>query len=117
MTSDPEVDLASFRHPSPGFELESLQLEDVLVTVYQPQFRPYTASIFHADFRLLRKQWLFYDLLSAKSIVGQFDNCLFSLHEPQSISRTMSEDLKDTQWKRMVTSPIPSPVTVSNDLT
>lgn len=101
MTSDPDVDLASFRHPGPGFEVESLQLEDVLVTIYQPNFRPYTASIFQADFRLLRKQWLFYDLLSAKSIVGQFDNCLFSLHEPQSIGRTMSEDLKDTQWKRM----------------
>ncbi|CCA69884.1 related to MDM31-Mitochondrial inner membrane protein required for mitochondrial morphology and inheritance [Serendipita indica DSM 11827] len=96
-----DLDPASFRHPNPGFELESLQLEDVLVTVYQPNFRPYMASIFQADFRLLRKQWLFYDLLSAKSIVGQFDNCLFSLHEPQSIGRTMAEDLKDTQWKRM----------------
>jgi mitochondrial distribution and morphology protein 31 len=97
-----DLDYASFRHPTPGFEMETLQLEDVLVTVYQPQFRPYTVSIFQADFRLLRKQWLFYDLLSAKSIVGQFDNCLFSLHEPQSIGRTMSEDLKDTRWKRMV---------------
>jgi mitochondrial distribution and morphology protein 31 len=100
-TTDEGLDYASFRHHDPGFELESLQLEDVLVTVYQPHFRPYTVSIFQADFRLLRKQWLFYDLLSAKSIVGQFDNCLFSLHEPQSIGRTMSEGLKDTKWKRM----------------
>ncbi|KAG8814161.1 Mitochondrial distribution and morphology protein 31, mitochondrial precursor [Serendipita sp. 399] len=96
-----DLDPAAFRHQESGFELESLQLEDVLVTVYQPNFRPFMASIFQADFRLLRKQWLFYDLLSAKSIVGQYDNCLFSLHEPQSIGRTMSEDLKDTQWKRM----------------
>ncbi|KAG9057027.1 Mitochondrial distribution and morphology protein 31, mitochondrial precursor [Serendipita sp. 407] len=96
-----DLDPASFRHHDPGFELESLQLEDILVTIYQPNFRPFAASIFQADFRLLRKQWIFYDLLSAKSIVGQYDNCLFSLHEPQSIGRTMSEDLKDTQWKRM----------------
>lgn len=103
LSYDPELDFASYRQKSiKGFELESLQLEDVLVTVYQPNFRPYTASIFRADFRLLRRQWFFYDLLSAKSIVGQFDNCLFSLHEPQSIGRTMQDDLQDTQWKRMV---------------
>lgn len=104
---DQEFDLSKFRHvAAPGdFELDSLQLEDVLVTVYQPGgFRPYTASIFQADFRLLRKQWLFYDILNAKSVVGQFDNCLFSLHEPQSIGRTMEEDLKDGQWKKMVRS-------------
>jgi mitochondrial distribution and morphology protein 31 len=105
---DPINDLSSFRHVAkPGdFELQSLQLEDALVTVYQPgDFRPYTASIFLADFRLLRKQWLFYDILSAKSIVGQFDNCLFSLHEPQSIGRTTQEDLNDSRWKRMVRHP------------
>ncbi|KAF8514207.1 mitochondrial distribution and morphology protein-domain-containing protein [Hysterangium stoloniferum] len=101
---DPSLDPATFRHkPVPGdFQLESLQLEDVLVTVYQPgQFRPYTASIFRGDFKRLRKQWLFYDFLSAENIVGQFDNCLFSLHKPQSMGRTTEEDLKDGQWQRM----------------
>jgi distribution and morphology protein 31 len=96
---------ASFRHKAqPGdFDLESLQLEDVLLTVYQPgQFRPYTASIFRADIHRLRKQWLFYDFISAENIVGQFDNCLFSLHRPQSIGRTMEEDNKDGPWARMV---------------
>ncbi|KAG6911155.1 hypothetical protein DXG01_003895 [Tephrocybe rancida] len=97
---DPEHpwDPANFRHQSlPGdFELESLQLEDVLITVYQPGgFRPYTASIFRADFRQFRKRWLFYDFLCAENIVGQFDNCLFSLHKPQSIGRTTEMDLKD----------------------
>ncbi|KAG6831766.1 hypothetical protein H0H92_007918 [Tricholoma furcatifolium] len=103
---DPEnpLDPAHFRHESvPGdFELESLQLEDLLITVYQPGgFRPYTASIFRADFRQFRKRWLFYDFLCAENIVGQFDNCLFSLHKPQSIGRTTEMDLKDGEWARM----------------
>lgn len=121
------LDRFAYRHEAhPGdFELENLQVEDFLVTVYQPDhFRPvslsrwmynaidciltldllrqYTFSIFNADIRKLRKQWLFYDLLSADSITGQVDNCLFSLHKPQSIGRTSEEDLKDVEWARMV---------------
>jgi mitochondrial distribution and morphology protein 31 len=107
VTWDPEKtwDPADYRHlPHPGdFELESLQLEDVLITVYQPgSFRPYTASIFRADLGLFRKQWMFYDFLAAENVVGQFDNCLFSLHKPQSIGRTMDQDMKDGKWSRMV---------------
>lgn len=107
MSWDPEnpLDPTLFRHESqPGdFELESLQLEDVLVTVYQPEsFRPYTASIFRADIQTFRKRWLFYDFLCAENVVGQFDNCLFSLHKPQSIGRTNEKDLKDGDWVRMV---------------
>ncbi|KAF8973038.1 mitochondrial distribution and morphology protein family 31/32 [Flammula alnicola] len=103
---DPEnpLDPSLFRHVAQvgDFELESLQLEDVLVTVYQPgDFRPYTASIFRADIRLFRKRWLFYDFLCAENVVGQFDNCLFSLHKPQSIGRTNEKDLKDGDWARM----------------
>lgn len=94
----------SRRTHTPGdFELDSLRLEDLLVTVYQPGgFRPYTASIFRADIRCFRKQWLFYDVLSAQNIVGQFDNCLFSLHTPQSIGRTAERDLADREWARIV---------------
>ncbi|ESK93861.1 mitochondrion biogenesis protein [Moniliophthora roreri MCA 2997] len=101
---DHPLDPALFRHEShPGdFELESLQLEDVLITVHQPGgFRPYTASIFRADIRTFRKRWLFYDFLCAENIVGQFDNCLFSLHKPQSIGRTTEMDLQDGEWARM----------------
>ena len=73
------------------------------MTIYQPgAFRPYTASIFRADLKQFRKQWMFYDFLSAENVVGQFDNCLFSLHKPQSIGRTTEQDLKDGQWARMV---------------
>ncbi|KJA27857.1 hypothetical protein HYPSUDRAFT_62897 [Hypholoma sublateritium FD-334 SS-4] len=101
---DNPLDPALFRHTSqPGdFELENLQLEDVLVTVYQPgDFRPYTSSIFRADIRLFRKRFMFYDFLCAENVVGQFDNCLFSLHKPQSIGRTNEKDLKDGDWARM----------------
>ncbi|CAE6473076.1 unnamed protein product [Rhizoctonia solani] len=103
---DPEVhaDPAQFRHsPQLGdFELDSLEVEDLLVTLYQPEgFRPFTASIFRANFGVFRKQWLFYDLMSADHIVGQYDNCLFSLHTPQSIGRTMEQEVRDSRWTRM----------------
>ncbi|KAG2015405.1 mitochondrial distribution and morphology protein 31 [Coprinopsis cinerea AmutBmut pab1-1] len=101
---DNPLDPAAFRHKyQPGdFELERLQLEDVLVTVYQPgEFRPYTASIFRADIRTFRKRWLFYDFLAAENVVGQFDNCLFSLHKPQSIGRTTEKDLEHGDWGMM----------------
>ncbi|GAA6048152.1 hypothetical protein JCM3770_003686 [Rhodotorula araucariae] len=89
--------------PRPGdFWLEGLQIEDFLVTIYQPEnFRPYTFSIFHADIPRFRKQWLFYDLMSADTMTGQCDNCLFSLHRPQSIGRTSEEEMKDARWSRM----------------
>jgi len=38
---------------------------------------------------------MFYDFLSAESVVGQFDNCLFSVHKPQSIGRSTENDLKE----------------------
>ncbi|TBU61707.1 mitochondrial distribution and morphology protein family 31/32 [Dichomitus squalens] len=106
VTWDPDhpLDPASFRHKAqPGdFELESLQIEDLLITVYQPgNFRPFTASIFRADIGTFRKQWAFYDFLRAENVVGQYDNCLFSLHRPQSIGRTTDQDLKGGKWSRM----------------
>ncbi|GAA5989759.1 hypothetical protein JCM11641_006025 [Rhodosporidiobolus odoratus] len=106
MIYDPDAPTDRFAYrnkPRPGdFWLEGLQIEDFLVTIYQPDnFRPYTFSIFNADIRRLRKQWLFYDFMSAESITGQVDNCLFSLHKPQSIGRTSDEDLKDARWSRM----------------
>ena len=109
VTWDPDhpLDPASFRHIArPGdFELESLQIEDLLITVYQPgNFRPFTASIFRADIRTFRKQWAFYDFLRAENVVGQYDNCLFSLHRSQSIGRTTDQDLKGGKWSRMVSS-------------
>ncbi|KAI0266718.1 mitochondrial distribution and morphology proteins-domain-containing protein [Gloeopeniophorella convolvens] len=100
----PDLDPASFRHVAQqgDFELESLTLEDLLITVYQPGgFRPYTFSIFRADVGLLRKQWLFYDFMKSEGVVGQFDNCLFSLHRPQSIGKTNEQDAMDGGWSTL----------------
>ncbi|KAI7880248.1 mitochondrial distribution and morphology protein family 31/32 [Lichtheimia hyalospora FSU 10163] len=81
-----EYDPVAARHKyTPGdFELAKFTLEDLLITVYQPNgFRPYPISIFQAQLDQFRKQWFFYDILCATSIVGAFDKCLFSVHTPQ----------------------------------
>ena len=83
---DTPYDPVASRHEyTPGdFELEKLTVEDLLVTVYQPDgFRPYPVSIFQAQLDRFRKQWLFYDFLCATTIIGAFDKCLFSVHSPQ----------------------------------
>ena len=92
----------------PGdFHLESLRLEDVLITVYQPyHFRPFSLSIFHADLNCLRKQWFCYDFLRADNMAGQIDNCQFSLHRPQSIGRTVETEMKELPWDCMVRMPV-----------
>ncbi|KAI9596486.1 mitochondrial distribution and morphology protein family 31/32 [Syncephalis fuscata] len=74
------------RHISqPGdFELNSFSVNDLLVTVIQPGgFRPFKVSVISGHASRLRKRWLFYDLLSADSVVGVFDDCLFSMHRAQ----------------------------------
>lgn len=87
------------RTHNPGdFELEMLTLEDLLLTVYQPHgFRPYNVSIFNADMTQFRKQWLLYDVLTAESITGSFDDCLFSVHKAQNIGKTNGNE----KWKRI----------------
>jgi distribution and morphology protein 31 len=85
---------ADFRHTTrPGdFELESLNVEDFLVTVYQPGGqRPFNVSVFNAAVGPLRKRWMFHDMMSAEAITGQFDNCLFSLHMPQKLGKEKEE--------------------------
>ena len=89
--SGEEVDPKTYRHEhNPGdFEIDSFKMDDVLVTIYQPnQFRPYSVSIFSADLPQLRKQWLFYDFLSANNISGSFDNSLFTVHPRQTHNYT-----------------------------
>jgi distribution and morphology protein 31 len=90
---DPEMKPGMFRHPETpnSFHLTSLHLSDVLVTMYQPRHRPFTLSIFNGSFNTLRKQWLFYDLISeTNGVVGMFDGCLFSLHRPQMLDSSMN---------------------------
>ncbi|KAL5428783.1 hypothetical protein PMIN06_012787 [Paraphaeosphaeria minitans] len=103
------VDPRSYKHThEPGdFELESFRMEDLLVTIYQPNnFRPYSVSIFSCDLPQLRKQWLFYDFLSANMMSGSFDNSLFTIHPRQTHNYTGAQlnEGRDTDggatWKK-----------------
>lgn len=85
------VDPRSYKHEhnAGDFELDSFKMEDVLVTIYQPNgFRPFSASIYSCDLPQLRKQWLFYDFLSANMMSGSFDNSLFTIHPRQTHNYT-----------------------------
>ncbi len=77
------------------------------MTIYQPGGqRPYNVSVFNAAIGPLRKQWLFYDLLSAEAITGQLDNCLYSLHMPQKLGKAQGQE--EGMVKRMVIVPLDS---------
>lgn len=107
---DVDLDPKSYRHEhNPGdFEIDSFKMDDVLLTIYQPDnFRPYSVSIFSCDLPQLRKQWLFYDFLSANMMSGSFDNSLFTIHPRQTQSYTgaqldngLEEDGKPSPWRK-----------------
>ncbi|RFU77438.1 mitochondrion biogenesis [Trichoderma arundinaceum] len=87
-----QIDPLSCRHQhQPGdFEIESFKLEDLLLTVRQPDgFRPFSVSIYSCELPRLRKQWLFYDFLSASHMSGSFDGSLFTIH-PRQVHGTVS---------------------------
>lgn len=103
------VDPRTYKHEhEPGdFELDSFKMEDLLVTIYQPDnFRPFSVSIYSCDLPQLRKQWLFYDFLSANMMSGSFDNSLFTIHPRQTHNYTGSQisnslDTEDGRsWKK-----------------
>lgn len=80
------VDPRIYKHEhNPGdFEIDSFKMEDLLITVHQPHsFRPFSVSIFSCDLPQLRRQWLFYDFLSANMMSGSFDESLFTIHPRQ----------------------------------
>lgn len=80
------VDPRTYKHEhNPGdFEINSFKMEDLLVTIHQPNnFRPFSVSIFNCDLPQLRRQWLFYDFLSANVMSGSFDDSLFTIHPRQ----------------------------------
>jgi distribution and morphology protein 31 len=80
------VDPKSFRHEhhAGDFEIDSFKMEDLLITIHQPNgFRPFSVSIFSCELPQLRKQWLFYDFLSANTVSGAFDGSLFTIHPRQ----------------------------------
>ena len=83
---DHYIDPRIYKHEhNPGdFEINSFKLEDLLVTVYQPHdFRPFSVSVFSCDLPQLRRQWLFYDFLSANTMSGSLDESLFTIHPRQ----------------------------------
>ncbi|KAL3489137.1 hypothetical protein BJX62DRAFT_162042 [Aspergillus germanicus] len=107
--SDDTLDPKSYRHEhNPGdFEIDSFKMSDLLVTVYQPNnFRPFSVSIFSCDLPQLRKQWLFYDFLSANMMSGSYDNSLFTIHPRQTHSFTGAqldngaEENGESPWKK-----------------
>ncbi|KAF8477540.1 mitochondrial distribution and morphology protein-domain-containing protein [Kalaharituber pfeilii] len=106
------VDPRSYKyvHQPGDFAIESFKLEDLLVTVYQPDgFRPFSISIFNCDLPQLRKQWLFYDFLSANNVSGSYDDSLFTIHPRQSHGISPSQQLLSDNngsgskltWKKM----------------
>ncbi|KAK5132257.1 hypothetical protein LTR08_009245 [Meristemomyces frigidus] len=79
-------DPKSYRHEHNlgDFEIDNFKMEDVLLTVYQPkEFRPFTVSVYNCELPRLRKQWLFYDFMSANNMSGSFDDSLFTIHPRQ----------------------------------
>lgn len=86
---DEYVDPRTYKHKHVigDFEIENFKMEDLLVTIHQPNnFRPFSVSIFTCELPQLRKQWLFYDFLSANQMSGSFDGSLFNIHPHQSHS-------------------------------
>ncbi|KAI0193151.1 mitochondrial distribution and morphology proteins-domain-containing protein [Astrocystis sublimbata] len=84
--SDDHTDPLSYRHVhQPGdFEIDSFKMEDLLVTIHHPGgFRPFSVSIFSCELPQLRKQYMFYDFLSANHMSGSYDGSLFTIHPRQ----------------------------------
>lgn len=102
------VDPKTYRHEhNPGdFEIESFKMEDLLVTIHQPKgFRPFSVSIFNCELPQLRKQWLFYDFLSANNMSGAFDGSLFTIHPKQlhgsaGFAQTGQNGEEGSPWKK-----------------
>ncbi|PIA90753.1 Mitochondrial distribution and morphology protein 31 [Cercospora beticola] len=101
-------DPKSYRHEHNvgDFEIEHFKMEDVLITVYQPNnFRPFTVSVYNCELPRLRKQWLFYDFLCANNMSGSFDGSLFTIH-PRQVHSTSGALLVNgqeefaSQWKK-----------------
>ncbi|RDW63930.1 hypothetical protein BP5796_10432 [Coleophoma crateriformis] len=100
------VDPRTYLHEHrPGdFEIDSFKMGDLLLTIHQPRgFRPFNVSIYTCELPQLRKQWLFYDFLSANNMSGSFDNSLFNIHPYQTHSSSSPQitDLGEASpWKK-----------------
>ena len=69
----------------PGdFELERFSIDDLSLRVREKDYE-YDVSVFHADSKCFRKQYLLKDWMQS-DVVGLFDGCLFSIHRPLGVS-------------------------------
>ncbi|ODV91895.1 hypothetical protein CANCADRAFT_55666 [Tortispora caseinolytica NRRL Y-17796] len=99
----PNVDPRSYRrsHKPGDFEMEHVTVDDLLVTLLQPNdFRPFQVSVFSCDLSHLRKQWLFYDILSANHISGSYDDSLFTIHSRQTVPNGDTLDA-NSPWSKI----------------
>jgi mitochondrial distribution and morphology protein 31 len=104
------VDPKSYRHEhnTGDFEIDDFKMSDVLLTVHQPRdFRPFNVSVFSCELPRLRKQWLFYDFMSATNMSGSFDDSLFTVHPRQvhgmtgvALTPDGREDGEANHWKK-----------------
>ncbi|KAJ1958525.1 Mitochondrial distribution and morphology protein 31, mitochondrial precursor [Dispira parvispora] len=100
---EPYDPLAQRTNHRPGlFEMENVALEDMLLYVYYPDnFPPFPIAVFSASFPRLRQQWLLYDTIAADSVVGTYDNCLFSIRRARDrvLASNMALQSRDRQAK------------------
>lgn len=106
--TDHSIDPKSYRHEhtTGDFEIDAFKMSDVLLSVYQPKnFRPFTVSVYSCELPRLRKQWLFYDFMSANMMSGSFDDSLFTVH-PRQVHGATGAPLtadgvgEDAHWKK-----------------
>lgn len=78
------------KHNRGDFDWENVKIDDLMVTVLQPNHTPslppvppFQVSLFSCELPRLRKQWLLYDFLNCNYISGSFDDSMFSMHTRQ----------------------------------
>lgn len=71
-----------------------LTVKDVLVTIQRDHQFSFPFSIYTADIPRLRWSWLLHDLLHSRSIIGSYDNSLFTFQPPQLGDRHSQRQLR-----------------------
>ncbi|EEB08250.2 inner membrane protein Mdm31 [Schizosaccharomyces japonicus yFS275] len=94
------------KHNWGDFEFERFKLEDLRVTVLQPDGPTrFPVNVFFCELPRLRKQWLLYDFLNANTLTGSFDNSMFTIHrlqlQPPSARRNTSFGPPGSHYSRL----------------
>lgn len=101
---DPEDDATNYKNVyQPGdFEINEFSMQDVLFKLKQPNhFRTFDVAIYNCELPILRKHWLFYDLLNANVMSGAYDNALFTVHRKQRFNDFDDNSDLTSKWKRI----------------